>query len=45
MNLLEWQESFSTRSDNANIHTAEIYADVVMEKKADAVNLMNGLFG
>jgi integrase len=30
---------------HTNIHTTEIYADVVMEKKADAVNLMNGLFG
>ena len=29
----------------SNIHTTEIYADVVMDKKADAVNLMNGLFG
>ena len=27
------------------VHTTEIYADVVMEKKADAVNLMNGLLG
>ena len=30
---------------HTNIHTTEIYADVVMEKKADAVNLVNGLFG
>ena len=30
---------------HTNVHTTEIYADVVMEKKADAVNLMNGLFG
>ena len=30
---------------HTNIHTTEIYADVVMDKKADAVNLMNGLFG
>lgn len=30
---------------HSNIHTTEIYADVVMDKKADAVNLMNGLFG
>lgn len=30
---------------HTNIHTTEIYADVVLEKKADAVNLMNGLFG
>jgi site-specific recombinase XerD len=26
------------------VHTTEIYADVVMENKADAVNLTNGLF-
>ena len=30
---------------HTNVHTTEIYADVVMEKKADAVNLTNGLFG
>ena len=30
---------------HTNIHTTEIYADVVLEKKADAVNLVNGLFG
>ena len=30
---------------HSNIHTTEICADVVMEKKADAVNLTNGLFG
>jgi len=30
---------------HTNIHMTEIYADVVLEKKADAVNLMNGLFG
>ena len=30
---------------HSNIHTTEIYADVVMDKKVDAVNLMNGLFG
>lgn len=29
---------------HTNVHTTEIYADVVMDKKADAVNLMNGLF-
>ena len=28
-----------------SVPTTEIYADVVMEKKADAVNLTNGLFG
>ena len=26
------------------VHTTEIYADVVMENKADAVNLTNELF-
>ena len=25
-------------------HTTEIYADVVMEKKVDAVNMLNGIF-
>lgn len=30
---------------HTNVHTTEIYADVVMEKKADAVNLINGVFG
>ena len=30
---------------HTSVHTTEIYADVVMEKKADAVNLTNGLFG
>ena len=30
---------------HTNIHTTEIYADVVMEKKIDAVNLMTGIFG
>ena len=30
---------------HTNIHTTEIYADVVMEKKVDAVNLMAGIFG
>ena len=30
---------------HTNIHTTEIYADVVMEKKVDAVNLMTGIFG
>jgi site-specific recombinase XerD len=29
---------------HTSVHTTEIYADVVMEKKADAVNLTNGLF-
>lgn len=30
---------------HTSVHTTEIYADVVMEKKADAVSLTNGLFG
>ena len=30
---------------HTSVHTTEIFADVVMEKKADAVNLTNGLFG
>ena len=30
---------------HSNIHTTEIYADVVMDKKVDAVNLMTGIFG
>ena len=30
---------------HTNIHTTEIYADVVMDKKVDAVNLMAGIFG
>ena len=30
---------------HTSVHTTEIYVDVVMEKKADAVNLTNGLFG
>ena len=30
---------------HTSVHTTEIYADVVMEKKADAVNLTNGMFG
>lgn len=30
---------------HTNIHTTEIYADVVMDKKIDAVNLMTGIFG
>ncbi len=30
---------------HTNVHTTEIYADVVMEKKVDAVNLMAGIFG
>ncbi len=29
---------------HTNIHSTEIYADVVMEKKADAVNRLNGIF-
>lgn len=29
---------------HTNIHTTEIYADVVMEKKVDAVNMLNGIF-
>ena len=28
-----------------SVHTTDIYANVLMEKKADAVNLTNGLFG
>ena len=27
-----------------NIHSTEIYADVVMEKKYDAVNRLDGIF-
>lgn len=30
---------------HTSVHTTEIYADVVMEKKADAVNLVTGVFG
>ena len=30
---------------HTNVHTTEIYADVAMEKKVDAVNLMAGIFG
>lgn len=30
--------------EHTNIHTTEIYAEVVMEKKVDAINLTNGLF-
>ncbi|UKK75060.1 tyrosine-type recombinase/integrase [Segatella bryantii] len=30
---------------HTNVHTTEIYADVVMEKKVNAVNLMAGIFG
>ena len=30
---------------HSNIHTTEIYADVVMDKKVDAVNLTTGIFG
>ena len=30
---------------HTNIHTTEIYADVVMDKKVDAINLMAGIFG
>ena len=30
---------------HTNVHTTEIYADVVMEKKMYAVNLTNGVFG
>ena len=29
---------------HTNVHTTEIYADVVMEKKVDAVNMLNGIF-
>ena len=29
---------------HTNIQTTEIYADVVMEKKVDAVNMLNGIF-
>jgi integrase/recombinase XerD len=29
---------------HANVTTTEIYADVVMEKKVDAVNMLNGIF-
>ena len=29
---------------HTNIHTTEIYTDVVMEKKVDAVNMLNGIF-
>lgn len=29
---------------HTNIHTTEIYADVMMEKKVDAVNMLNGIF-
>lgn len=28
----------------SDIHTKEIYADVVMDKKVDAVNMLNGIF-
>ena len=30
---------------HTSVHTTEIYADVVMEKIADAVNLVTGVFG
>ena len=30
---------------HTNIHTTEIYADVIMDKRTEAVNLTNGLFG
>lgn len=30
---------------HTNVHTTEIYADVVMETKVDTINLVNGLFG
>lgn len=30
---------------HTSVHTTEIYADVVMEKKADAVNLVTSVFG
>lgn len=30
---------------HTSVHTTEIYADVVVEKKVDAVNLTDGLFG
>jgi integrase/recombinase XerD len=29
---------------HTNVHTTEIYADVVMETKVDTINLVNGLF-
>ena len=29
---------------HTNVHTTEIYADVVMDKRVDAVNLMNNIF-
>lgn len=35
----------SMKRPTTNIHTTEIYAEVVMEKKVDAINLTNGLFG
>ena len=37
-------ESVSKMLGHTNIHTTEIYADVVMEKKVDAVNMLNGIF-
>ena len=30
---------------HTNVHTTEIYADVMMETKVDTINLVNGLFG
>lgn len=30
---------------HTNVHTTEIYADVVMNTKVDAVNLVSGFFG
>ena len=30
---------------HTNVHTTEIYADVVMDKKVDAINLVAGIFG
>jgi site-specific recombinase XerD len=44
-NYLKNQQITSKLLGHTSVHTTEIYADVVMEKKADAVNLMNGIFG
>ena len=41
---MEWMPG-SGLLGHTNVHTTEIYADVIMDKRTEAVNLTNGLFG
>lgn len=40
-----WMEKTQKLLGHTNVHTTEIYADVVMETKVETINLVNGLFG